>query len=251
MQGFRRKAQGSSLIVVLVAALAGTPAASAAQYSPPWAHVFSFAYPGDSTGDSLNTRTSGQNAVSQLDGAGYDGRDSTTISAYSALVSYGGNDAVWAHFGHSRAGAALFWNGSAYSEVMADANVSKLNSNWAVEYIKGKTTLKDIRHMAFAACNTADSAAPSAPYPRGNLMIAAESAGVDSSIGFYDLVYWPPMNWWARMYFERLRKGDTVSAAAASARDYVLYATGAYFGTDLYSVRGGSTKLVPAAYGTG
>ena len=235
--------------VILVLSLS-TGLASAAVYNPPHAEVFSWDYPSGSPGNSLGTRYSGTNAWNQLKATGYTAYDFTNTSASTSVSSsYGQSDAVWAHFGHARPGASLFYTSSGgYSELRADGGVSSYG--WPQTSLVSTPGLNDIRLMVFAGCNTAQSAHPGDWAPYGNLMTAAQQIGVDSVLGFSGTIYWPNMNWWATMFFQKLREGNSLSASASSAAGYVLYATGIYAGTDTYSVHNGTVKITPAAYGS-
>jgi hypothetical protein len=224
--------------------------ALATQYNPPWADVFSFAYPNDATGKGLYTKVSGDNAVAQLSGAGYHTFDNNLVSAIGSMGgAYAQVDAVWAHLGHGRAGAALFWDGTQYSELMADSSMNPLSSSWGKAYITAVTGLEDLRLMVFGECHTANNGTTTGLY-HGNLLDAATARGVDSVLGFADLVYWPAMDYWSNAFFLTLRNGHTVDESAVNAEGYVLYALGAYFGTDSWRTRHGTSKIMPVGYGS-
>lgn len=224
---------------------------SATVYSPPWADVFSFAYPNDATGKNLFTKVSGDNAVAQLTSAGYHSFDNNLVSASNAMGGgYADSDAIWAHFGHGRAGAALFWDGANYSELLADSAMTVLNAAWGKQYLSGVNGITDLRLMVFGECHTANNGNTTGIY-HGNLLDSAVARGVDSAIGFADLIYWPPMDYWSQSFFLTLKNGHTVDESAVNAASYVLYALGAgYFGTDSWRSRHGTTVIMPAGYGS-
>jgi hypothetical protein len=240
-------AVGAALVILLT--IAALPVV-AVQYSPPWADVFSFDYPNDSIGKGLPTKASGDYAVSKLNAAGYHAFDNNLVSAASSMNNgYAQSDAVWAFFGHGKGGGVLFWNGTAYSDLLADSTVPPLNSTIAKAYLSPTAELGDIRLMVFAACHTANNGSQSGLY-LGNLLSIANAKGIDSSLGFRDLIYWPQMTFWSYAFFQGLNDGKTVDQAAVSAMDYVSFTVGGYFGTDSWVTRGGSKKVIPAGYGS-
>lgn len=247
----RWKTRAGPVAVALGAILISAQLTAAATYSPPHADVFSFNYPGDSTGKSLPTRISGTNAFNKLNGMGYHAYDITEISAATSISSTnGGSDAVWAHFGHGRPGAVPFHTSSGYSELKASSQVPNLVQSWPIANINTMSGLNDIRLMVFAECNSANSAIPTVTYPYGNLLYGAQDAGVDAALGFSGTIYWPMMDGWSTIFFQTLGQGNDVKASAVNAASYVLYAYGVYAGTDTYSILNSTTKIVPPAYGT-
>jgi hypothetical protein len=232
--------------VTLLAAL--TTPALATQYSPPWADVFSFDYPNDATSKDLFTKVSGDKAVERLTATGYHAFDNNLVSASSSMGSaYAQSDAIWSFFGHGRAGAVLFWNGTQYSELLADSSMSPLSSSWGKAYLGSGLT--KVRLMVFGACHTANNGGGTLYL--GNLQSNANALGVDSTLGFKDLIYWPQMDYWAWGFYQSLKDGKTVDQAAVNAAGYVDYALGiGYWGTDTWKSTGGTKKTVPVGYGS-
>lgn len=220
-----------------------------AVYSPPWADALSFAYGSGAPGAGFNTTNAGNFAFQNLRDTGYKAWDTRNVGAGTAM-SFAKSDAIWAFFGHGRAGAVMFYNGTSYSELVANSEITtgytKVNLNsysW--------TDLHDVRLMVFAACNTArDGKAGS--LDDGNISrVAYIRKGVDSTLAFLELIYWPHIDVWGDAFFNRLRRtDDTINQAAVWAADMVEFKYFSTGGFDSWWTIGGSKKIKPVGYGT-
>lgn len=236
---------GSALAAVgAVMIIAGAP--SGALAAGPRADVFSFLYP--SSQSPTDSRVAGDKAVAGLNAAGYGALDQNQKSAATALSStYGGSDAIWVMAGHGRAGAVLFYNGSALSEVAAESGVPSIG--YPMTYIRSTAGLSDVRLMVFLACDTAADVNTTLP-DHGNLMNNAYfNRGVDSTVGFTGSILWEGERYWSDMFFTNLSQGKSISTAASNAADYVMYTFMTYGGFDTGRVYNGSPTVLPAGFG--
>jgi hypothetical protein len=242
----RKRALAAALAILVLAPCAGSAPAQAAA---PAADAFSFTYP--SSQGSLNTTQTGDKTVQGLNAAGYATFDAVNKSAATSLSSsYAGTDAIWAFAGHARPGALLFWNGSALTEVWAEAGIPSFGYSHST--LRATAGLGDVRLMVFQGCETAkDTSNAGSLLDRGNLLYNAYySRKVDSAIGFRGDIFTPYYLDWAWEFYGALKSGKTVSSSALTASNWLEYHYLNPGGFDTYSTMNGATKIVPAAYGS-
>lgn len=243
-------------LAAMILLTATAPATSAAQYSPPYADIFGFAYNPDP--NNLNTEESAQRFAVYMDSAGYhDFTDLNKQAVTSMGTAYAQSDAIWAFFGHGGPGSVLFCdtNGrpcdvSATTHLYADSSLGSCASPNAC--LSTSTGLGDIRLMLFAGCETANDGNPNGAY-KGNLLDWAHSArGVDTVAGFYALVTWPMGHDYASFAGARLASGETIAVALWQASiDVKNRWFGNAWGWNSITMTGSSgDKIVPAAYGS-
>jgi hypothetical protein len=231
----------------MIIALAVPTGAMASQYSPPWADLICSHYPGSG---GLDTETACANAFARLNAAGYHSFNDFNVTGVTAMsTSYAQSDAIWAVFGHGGPGGIstfpTYPNGSAWSNVFSDPSHGTCNvsgstnaciSNYSV------SQLHAIRLMLFAGCETAQT---------NELSWNAYNKGVDSSIGFSQLIYQDHVNVWTdRFFYYAATSGLDEYNAAVAAENDVYAQFGGYGGTNSSVIWGSFTMLKPAGYGS-
>ena len=226
---------------------ASTPlSALATTHSPPWADAFSSHYPG--TGG-LDTTGSGAKMKSRMATAGYTSFNTINTSSASAIgAGNAQDDAVWAMFGHAGAGGISTYYPSIgnWTWLFANSAVGSCASPNACLQTVGFTKLHKIRLALFAGCETADTS-----HGVDLLTMAYSTVGMDSAVGFSDLIYWPMADQWTDSFFFWLYfSSKNVHDAAWNATQDVITVYGSAYGFDHLVIKGGSVKIQPPAYGS-
>lgn len=245
-----RKPVGRWASLVIAGAALSLMLAYPATGAGPKAEVYSFLMPSADYGALVrDTRAAGDWAVSRLNAAGYSTADINNVSAATSLNStHAQTDAIWAYAGHGRAGAVVFWNGSSYSEVVAEPGVSQL---YSPTYLSSTAGLGDVRLMVFLACRTAETTSSYLPQYGSLTRNAYYSRRVDMVIGFTGLITVPYYKLWSDMFYTNLQQGKTMSTAASNAAGYIESQS---LGVDQsfyrYVTYNGAGKITPAGFGS-
>ena len=237
---------GLVVSVLLVSLLVPKAEVLGAQYNPPWAHRFTFHYPGvdsttfDSTWLALVGGGAGYNASAWQD---------RPVTGAAAVLP---DDAVFSFRGHGvildgrPGGYVVFWDGSSYSDLRAAHSMPPLPISSLSRALEDVSDLWDLRFMCLVACYSA-----CAPYEwNTSLTVRAMMMGTDCALGFYDEIWVFPENDWALVFWISLcAYSQTVQYAAEVAADYVYDLYGDYFGWNTHAVFGEPTTIRPAGYG--
>lgn len=212
--------------------------------------------------DGLDSRLSAQHLEGALSNLGYG--SSTHLNGRRAADAWGdGLSAnVFAAFGHANAGIFQTDEGPSddRDEILAAGNLWDLSGgNWwfwgnYLHYVD----VDDMRLAIFAGCYTANVD----PYldSFGNV---AEERGVDTVVGFSDLVYYPAFctscdysgNYFWGRFSSYAQAGDTIAVALGKARNDLVAKEGDAGGWQSWKFDGalarpGDARLVPAGPGT-
>jgi hypothetical protein len=184
---------------------------------------------------------------------GYTSYSANVSSASASMGSaYAQSDAVWLMLGHGGTGFISTRNSSG---VLSHVFVSTAGDpNWSCANSVGDTCLTSytstqmhrIRLMTFVGCHTGKA------LPNGDSlpMRAYSHLGVDSTVGFVNLIYFPQGTTWTDWFGSYLYYGYNVHDAAWAAANAVDSAYGGYGGFDSLWMYGTNVKTVPAAYGS-
>jgi hypothetical protein len=195
---------------------------------------------GTNYGDGLDTTPQSQTAQSEQSSMGYSAgnyQGSTATSAFNRIAS----DNVFFFDGHGDAGLMEFRNGGVSSFITANnpGNI-RLSS-----YTSGQ--MNDIALAVYMACNTANTGSVN-----GNLLDESTSRGVDTAMGFSNLINSAQSGYWSNRYWYYLDERYNFNDAAV----YSLVDTRSYFGwlnvggMDSYAIRGSlSSTIDPARAG--
>jgi hypothetical protein len=214
----------------------------AAIKNPPWADIFG------SKWNDLDTTTSANNFKNNLSATYTRFVTLNTTAAVSMGASYAQSDAIWVNFGHGGPGFITFCNppeGANCTSVLRVNNTDGSCSAPDACLSTAGTSIHYIRLMIFAGCETAVSAGT-----RNLIQYAKNTNGVDSTVGWNPLVYWPHANTWATRMAVYLSAGNTVNSSLFSAGLDVKNTWGSAMGWDQWSSLNGGIKVIPAAYGT-
>jgi hypothetical protein len=226
-----------TLIIILIMAL---PCTIYALPSPPWAEIYSYSDPGNGSCSSIKQ---------YLLDIGYDARWYIGTSAYYVRRTMY-QDAVFYITTHGEPGRVKCGLESGIVTHISAKKVPSDNYNYSLEAGFGSTTdkLKYTRLTYWAACHSAEN---SSTY--GDLdNYCYYTLGVDSTVAFWGTRQPPYCTYFDKRFFYWAKQGYTVIEALDKAR----IDTGNKFPKipkeDNYDYRcyGGSTKLVPAKYGT-
>jgi hypothetical protein len=162
---------------------------------------------------------------------------------------YAQSDAIWVDFGHGGGGFITFCsppNGPTCTSVLR-VNSTQGSCSAPNDCLSEYTSsIHRIRLMVFAGCETAISA--------GGLNLpsyAYNTDGVDSTVGWNVLVYWPQGDYWATRASIYWGIGDTITQGLiAAGADVKNNFGGSAGGWDNFTVWNGGIKIVPAAYGS-
>jgi hypothetical protein len=206
----------------------------------------------------LNTYEAATDAFNNLSSAGYYTWNNENTDAVTAMgLLYAQSDAVWADFGHGGPGYITFCNlplGSNCTSVLrGDSRVGRCSGGGDTCLSNYGTRIHRIKLMVFAGCHTAQNQTNTP-----NLVdYSVDTNGVDSAIGFRDLVYFGgfthPGETWSQSFFTYLRQGYTVSQAQSMAVNdvkNVFLAGGNASGWDSAYIRNSGIKIMPVAYGS-
>jgi len=197
-------------------------------HDPPRADNFHYAYPTPNhfTNDAALTAATNQYAV------GYDAEHWMNGPAHIAGPQMV-HDAVWSIYGHANSQLMLCYELGQHTD---------LTKGMIAEY-----DLSGMRLAAFYGCNTAQGT--------DHITSRAVASGSGAAIGFYGQVLLGshattgPANTWSWFFWNAMRSGNTVNAAAAYAKDQYYAARGQYEGVDTWSTWGnGGQKITPAGY---
>ncbi len=246
------------LVAVILAVLMATGGPASA--APPQSSVSGLVYPSDG----LNTSVAAQQVGSALTAIGY--ANTTYPSGRTAKQAWddGANDAVFGVFGHANAGVISTDEGpvSEYQLLYASCPYgpycySLYQEKFWSDYLPF-IYVDDMRLAILAGCDTANV------HPvYGSFGQVGKERGIDSIIGFTDLIYSPANcgenclysgNYFWSRFAAYVRNGDTVVNALSKAGNDLYAREGSYQGYDKYKIEGalanpGDVRLVPAAYG--
>jgi hypothetical protein len=234
---------------LLTAFVFGSSPVEATIYSPPWADGMKAHFPGSGGLDTSNTINL---AADGFDGLGYSGFSTTPSSIPASMgVAYAQSDAIWWMAGHGAAGVIQSYNSSTgvWGSLYVSSNAPTYSScsspnDCLTDYTS--TLMHRIRLMVFQGCETAD------PTPNGSRLDARAytNLGVDSSIGFTELIYF---NSWSDQwsYFMTYYGANHNIADSLSMSASAIFAGAAQtYGYGNYHYYGGSVHLTPEAYGS-
>lgn len=240
------------LIAVLLVSVLLPASVEAQQYSPPRGYRFTACYPNPT----LCTGVDNPLWLQRMAAAGYGANDHCEYGCWNCSYSCGADmaDVLWpdsavvSFIGHGSPGYLYFWESKDqhYSYVKADSGIpNKSGQNFSINQIADEW---DIRLMVLTGCQTARAYNSSLDYT--NLCRAAQYAGVDCCIGFYNSINYDRAVMWDRVFFECMLVYNWNPVSSANyAKNYVYSCYGDYSGVNSYRFYGSSVLLQPAGYG--
>jgi hypothetical protein len=247
----RRLAAIATILGLSLTAFA--PTASATMYSPPWADIFG------STWNNLNTIPAATNFYNNLSSTYHRFLNQNSTATTAMGSAYAQSDAIWADFGHGNAGFIQFCsppNGATCSTSLSANSGVGIGCGSPNDCLSDyPTQIHHIKYMLFAGCHTAIDANSGAPNAGNLVKQAVYTEGVDSALGFRDLIYFGAPGTggeiWGTNDARYLSQSYTVNNAAFTAAQDVQNANfGWGGGYDTFWAIGGGTKVMPAAYGS-
>lgn len=214
--------------------------------------------------DGLDSRHSVTSFINAAKSIGYTGSAWTAGRSSTNAWSDAMGAAVVGYFGHANAG--LFQVDDAATDATDqfigagfETDVASTDSRfrWWGEYLPF-TDVDDVRLAVLAGCYTAN-----ADEIFGQFAEIGERKGIDSVVGFTDLVYYPSActdcaysgNYFWERFSLYARGGNTVAIALSKARTDLVAKEGNGGGWDAYRIGGsvtapGSVRITPAGAGT-
>jgi hypothetical protein len=224
--------------------LVGSVGANATQYSPPWADAM-WTY-------NIYSRPA-MDIVKNALQSDYHSFSTNPANAKTAMgSSYAQSDAIWWMLGHGGVGFITTYNTTNDTTVI---NVSSQvpgsdcghNNACLTDYTWSQ--MHDIRLMVFQGCHSGAQLSNGDSLPKR----AYNNLGVDSSIGWLDLIYVGVSisDVWAHYFTsDAMILHKIVSDSAWDAAQEVYANNGSYYGYDNYNIYGGNTRIWPAQYGS-
>lgn len=193
---------------------------------------------------------------------GYSANNRLNQSAQTAYNQYG-NCAIFSLYGHGavkpRAGYMKFPNNS-----YLIAGVGGENNQHPNYYISTyQNQINKVLLAIFAGCHTAntDPGDDQGNNKQGNLILMSANKGVDSVIGFQQMIYYPPDNsdHYGNYFFMRFwmytNFNNTLAHSLVYARDDLYSLYNQYYGFNSFHFAGqsqtpGAIRLYPVRYGS-
>lgn len=212
--------------------------------------------------DGLDSRLSSQEVSRALNSLGYSSVAHAGGHSAADAWSDGLSTAVFGAFGHGNAGIVQTDEGPTdeEDEILAAGDLLDISAGnlWFWGNYLHYIDVDDMRLAIFAGCYTANT-----DPEWGSFGTVAEERGVDSVVGFSDLVYFPAecadCNYSGNYFWSRFStyasQGDTVGTALSKSRADLVAKEGDAAGWDKWRLHGaldrpGDVRLAPAASGT-
>lgn len=254
----RRLSRGAAAVAAAAALLLADATSVMAADSTATAYGMRFS-------DGLDSRLAATEFASALRGVGYGATSYTSGRTAMGAWDDGLGSQVYGVFGHGNAGYMQVDEGptDAEDEMIAAGTVDHINGFYNDGHISFWSNylpyvdIDDMKLAVFAGCYTAN-VDPSV----GSLPKVAKERGVDSTVAFSGLVYFPAKctsclysgnYFWSRFSFYA-KAGDTVSVALSKARSDLVAKEGSAGGWNAWRVDGaadrpGDVRIKPAGQG--